>query len=131
MLAKVGMLFAAVLVAVFAIVAFWAASPDEAIQRDPAGFKKGLETPPEAGPVPAPAPDSARPEETSAPSPDSKKPPTPESAGAGKPGLIYKTKTIEMPLVPPLERPLPPGTRIAEPGEPAPPSDQNHPDSPR
>jgi len=126
--AKVGMLFAAVLVAVFAIVAFWAASPDEAIERDPAGFKKGLEP----GSVAAPIPDSTHTEETSAPSPDSKKGATPEgSSGAGKAGLIYKTKTIEMPLVPPLERALPPGTRVAEPGEPAPPSDQDHPDNPR
>ncbi|HLG42241.1 MAG TPA: hypothetical protein VI643_02665 [Planctomycetota bacterium] len=131
MTAKVGMLFAALLVAVFAVVAFWAATPDEAIERDPAGFKKGLETAPEAGPVPAPAPDPTHPEETSAPTSDPKKNTSPERTGAGKPGLIYKTKTIEMPLVPPLERPLPPGTRIAEPGEPTPPSDQDHPENPR
>lgn len=120
-LALVGTLFciAVVLVA-------WTLRPEEAIERNPMSFEKSLQPAP-TGPERI---GEAVPGETQSPSPPGKA--SSGSGGSGSPGqvpgiLLYKTRNVEMQIVPAHERPLPPGTRIAEPGEVDPPSDMNPP----
>lgn len=115
---------AGILFCIVAILVAWTLRPDDTIERKQGAFEKSLQ--------PAPAGSGniggALPGETQSPQEKARS----ESGGSESPGqvpgmLLYKTRNIEMQIVPVQERPLPPGTRIAEPGEVDPPSDMNPP----